>query len=238
MQSSTFYVGGFYLVEGTTDFPKHRPNVPSPLWTVSTCICDLYPDVWAFPWATVTPDTLGDRQQHLQLTDASFARVRAECDQALNNHLLGWPDVWLSLTEARTFYWRYLQHLDAIKLLTIALPTAHWEEAVHDLAPLDGYAGGGVYQLLKQRQTLPDGYVARGYDILGSEYGGSFHSFFCNGLEQAYRDVLHLPLNAYGLIDQHESAREATHYTNLETTGAEPVPWYPWLVVEYPLPAA
>jgi hypothetical protein len=235
MQASTFYVGGFYLVEGTTQFPASRPYLPSTFWTISACICDVYPDTWAFSWTNVAPDTLRERQQHLQLTDAAFAHVRTECDQALTTHILGWPDMWLDLPAARTFYQMYLQHLDTIKLLAIALPAAYWDDAIRDVAPLDGYAGGGVYQLLQQQQALPDGYVVRGYDILGAEYGDAFHSFFCNGLEQAYQDVLHLSLNAQGLIEQYESAQHATEYTNLETTGAEPVPWYPWLVVEYPL---
>jgi hypothetical protein len=191
--------------------------------------------MWGFPWATVAEDRLVEVQQHLNLTDVQFERLRADCDQALNRRLLGWPDVWLDLSAARTFYQTYLKHVDAVKLIAIGLSSRDVDDALSDLAPLKGSDESGVYHVLTQRRILPDGYTVRGYDILGSEYGGSFHSFFCNGLEQAYQEILHVELNDQGLVNEYGAAQQAANYTNLETTGAEPVPWYPWLIVEYPL---
>jgi hypothetical protein len=73
---------------------------------------------------------------------------------------------------------------------------------------------------------------ARGYEILGAEVGGSFHSFLCNYLEVPYQQQLQVRFNDYGLIADYADAVRAAEFTNLPTTGAEPVPWYPWVVIE------
>jgi hypothetical protein len=76
---------------------------------------------------------------------------------------------------------------------------------------------------------------ARGYEVLGSEAGGSFHTFACHGLEADYVEKLGLSLNSNGLISDYNDAVRASDYTNLDSTGTEPVPWFPWLVFELPL---
>ena len=41
-----------------------------------------------------------------------------------------------------------------------------------------------------------------------------------------------LKLNQYGLIDRHDLAIQATDYINLPKTGAEPLLWQPWAIIE------
>jgi hypothetical protein len=66
---------------------------------------------------------------------------------------------------------------------------------------------------------------------LGYEYG-ELHSFICNGLEREYA-VLGIQLNRCGLLDGLTDAERAAEFTNLESTGAEPVPWDAWRIDEY-----
>lgn len=75
----------------------------------------------------------------------------------------------------------------------------------------------------------------RGYEILGSEIGGGFHSFVCHGFETVYPRLFGLTLNAHGLIATYPEAVEAAASTNRDSTGAEPGLWLPWLVFELPL---
>jgi hypothetical protein len=81
---------------------------------------------------------------------------------------------------------------------------------------------------------LPRG-IALGFEPLGLETGGDFHSFICNGLEANYCGRLGLELNRHGRFDTYDACRAAVEYTMLDSTGAEPVLWLPWAVSEYGL---
>ena len=48
-------------------------------------------------------------------------------------------------------------------------------------------------------------------------------------------DKLGIRLNEFGLIAAAEDALAAAAYVSREEVGAEPVPWHPWKVQEYPL---
>jgi hypothetical protein len=76
--------------------------------------------------------------------------------------------------------------------------------------------------------------VSLGFEPLGYDYGG-FHSFICNSLEKDYSKDLHLPINEHGRFSELAACERAVEYTRLDSTGAEPALWQPWLVVEYPL---
>lgn len=123
-----------------------------------------------------------------------------------------------------------------IRLLAVALPAAYLDGFLQHGAPAPGIGACGLYQLLSRRIKLADSATQLGYEILGVEEGGSCHSFLCNYLEVPYRQDLQIPFNDHGLISEYDDAVRAADYTNLPSTGSEPVPWYPWLIVEYTLP--
>ncbi len=118
-------------------------------------------------------------------------------------------------------------------MLAIALPAPYLEAFLTEAAPEPSYGPQGLYQMLLQQQKLSDTEQSLGFEILGAEFGGVSHSFLCNHLETAYQQQLNLNLNEHGLLASYDDAQRAAEFTNLDTTGAEPVPWYPWLVVEY-----
>lgn len=143
--------------------------------------------------------------------------------------------MWLDLASAQHYYQHYLLAIPRIKLLAIALPAPYLDAFLSEAVPEPGYGPHGLYQMLVQRQKLPKSERVLGFEILGAEYGGASHSFLCNHLETAYQQQLNLRLNDHGLLASYDEARRAADFTNLDTTGAEPVPWYPWLVVDYTL---
>lgn len=225
-----FFVGGYFLVQGchSTDW-MNKTLLPAKFWTVSNCICEIYPDTWIFSRDSHSTD---DRQKILKLDAANFKFLQAWADELMTNDALGWPNVFLNEATARLFYLQYLTHLPDIKLLSIALPEPYLIEFIKENP---GQGGCGVYKKLQQRQFIDSGVISRGFEILGAEYGGSFHSFVCNSLETAYGEHLSISLNQNGLVDGYADAVKAAHYSNLDEVGAEPVLWQPWLISEYPL---
>ncbi|MGC4068432.1 MAG: hypothetical protein QM784_28055 [Polyangiaceae bacterium] len=75
--------------------------------------------------------------------------------------------------------------------------------------------------------------VPLGFEVLGANWGGSFHTFSCNSLEQQFSENIGIAFNQDGLIDTYEDALKASEYTNRDDVGAEPVAWYPFRLDEY-----
>jgi hypothetical protein len=209
--------------------------LPPTIWSMSSCLCTTYPDIWVLPWVTTAVAERDAIQIRLGLSAPDFAAMQAWVDTAFNEQRFGWPNVWLDLASAQHYYQRYLLAIPRIKLLAIALPAPYLDAFLSEAVPEPGSGPHGLYQMVVQRQKLPESERVLGFEILGAEYGGISHSFLCNHLETAYQQQLNLRLNEHGLLASYDDARRAADFTNLDTTGAEPVPWYPWLVVDYTL---
>lgn len=230
------YLGGYYLVEGLARPPQLSDFLPPMLWTVSSCFCTVYPHTWALSWVTSAVEDRDAMRMRLGLDAAGFRRLQAEVDADFAAERFGWPNVWLDRASAEEFYRRYLAAVPHVRLLAVALPAVYLDGFLQEHAPAPGFGAAGLYQLLSRRIELTGPAQPLGYEILGVEEGGGCHSFLCNYLEAPYREELRVRFNEHGLVADYADATRAATYTNLPTTGAEPVPWYPWLVVEYALP--
>jgi hypothetical protein len=232
-----FLVGGYFLVQASqADWIRKKTWLPARFWTVSGCICKIYPDTWIFSWTSKSMGSPHHYQETLKLDEEGFKSLQAWADEMFKKEELGWPNVFLNIETARQFYAQYLKHLPDIKLLSIALSEPYRIEFIEENKPKPGMGEGGVYQKLLQRQLLDPTAITRGFEILGDEWGGQFHSFFCNSLDTDYKEQLNISLNQYGLIDRYEEAVRAADYTSLDEVKAEPALWQPWLISEYPIP--
>lgn len=231
-----YYLGGYYLVEGVPRPTYSATFLPSMIWSISTCVSPIYPDTWALSWTSVTDDDRLAAQTRLGLTAEEFKEMQAWVDTAFNEDRFGWSNAWLNLTDAQEYYRRYLQAIPRIKLLGIGLPAPHRDECLAAGAPNPGMGQAGLYLLLLQQQKLSNLESILGFEILNVEFGDINHSFLCNHLESDYQQM-HLTFNEHGLLTHYDEAQHAAEFTNLDTTGAESPPWFPWLIVQYPLAA-
>jgi len=65
-----------------------------------------------------------------------------------------------------------------------------------------------------------------GFDLIGVESGGDFHSFHCHDLANELREKFGLELNEFGLIREMKNPQDVIDFMNDENNGFEPVPWY------------
>jgi hypothetical protein len=206
------------------------------VWSASACVCARYPAAWALPWVTAAEGEREAVRAQLGLDPAALAALQGQVDAAFADEQFGWPDVWLDLPSARAFYRQYLTAMPHVKLLAIGLPAGYRAGYLAEKAPALGMGACGIYLALQAGKQMPPGGKVRGYEVLGGDQG-DHHSFLCNQLEVPYRQELNIELNEHGLISEYADAVRAAEYTNLPTTGAEPVTWRPWRIVEYsPLP--
>ncbi len=224
---------GFYIISGGKSPERATCLLPERIVTVSTCIVESYPDSWALPWAATTSDELRQIQALLGLKDSEFAELRSWVLRAMDDEKFGWPDVFFSLNAAREFRHRFLTAVKDTRILGLSLARDVAEEFLRDEAPQEGHGGSGVWTMLRRGAQLNRPASPLGFDVLGAEYGGAFHTFSCNGLEQDFNKKLGITFNRYGLIDDYPTAITASKYTNQDDVGAEPVAWYPFRVDDY-----
>jgi hypothetical protein len=223
-----FYLGGYLLVEGQPRTPWMAPWLPPLIWSISSCICPSYPDSTGFSWAS-SEEQRAAEQARLRLDDDQMWGLLEECERVYASEAtFGSPGIWRDLDAARAFFRRYLSTMPTLKLLGIVIPASHVDALMGSIA-----RPTGLSLTLLQRQAPFLGGQPLGFEILGDKGAVSFYSFLCNSLEHDYCDRLGLTLNEHGLLGTYSDAERAAAYTNQEESGAEPVLWLPWLVLDY-----
>jgi hypothetical protein len=81
--------------------------------------------------------------------------------------------------------------------------------------------------LCEKIQEVPDSAEKLlGYDLIGVEPGGGFHSFHCHGIGKEFAGQFGLTLNQHGLFNHIPDPQAIRAYLNSGTAPVEPVPWY------------
>lgn len=192
------------------------------------------PAWWAFPSAR--PD--GEKRAAflkacgLQERSDELLKWVSDCEAL---HEVLYPNVICRLAVAREFSARFSIDTRDWHLIGIGLNRALLESFLAEFKP----AAANVwvppfYEMLSKNRTLESGAHLRGYDVLGLDTGSTVHSWLCNGLEaRAHSFGIHV--NFLGLLETYADAEKVAQDASDPETGAEPVPWYPWMVVEYPI---
>jgi len=227
--TETYFLGGYYLVESSSDKSWiNQSLIPKKFYSLSNCICSHHPDISVLPWVNDAEDRERYRQK-LRLSIEEFLTLQTQVDKWFGQDRYAWGEVFLDLNLAREFAGNYLSHIQDIKLLAIATTTDYRTLFLEESA--SGNNEVGISKALKSNQTIKIEHGFLGYEILGHEFGW-FHSFVCNHLENDFANKLNIEFNQHGLIDRYDLAIKASNYTNREDTGAEPVLWLPWAIVE------
>lgn len=226
------YVSGGYFIARPGKRPE-RKNELLPEWilTASHCLVDLVLDTWAVEWSSDSRESRLEAASRLGLDGAALAELTAWCTRALDTGELGWPGVFFDVEVARRVRARFLPQDDLV-VFGIALPRDLTQEFLEELSPKEATGDTGVAAAIRRGAPPNDGGTALGFDILGWDWS-YFHSYACNSLESEFASALGITPNRHGFFDRLEDARRCADHCNLETTGAEPVFWLPWLVHVY-----
>lgn len=227
--------GGYFVTK-----PVPRPEyvsshlLPARILSLSDCICDFIPDVWAIDWTRVSPEDRMAAANKVGIQAFVLPEVIRWTTQHLDAGRFGWPCVFLALQDALDFAERFLARDGGFTLLGIALQSEAADDFLAGEAPGPSMGVPGVYKAVSKRVGLQTGGVLLGWEPLCYEYGG-FHSWLCNGLETAVAEKYEIRPNEHGFITSGAEASAAAAYCGQEEVGAEPGFWAPWSVVEYPL---
>ncbi len=170
-------------------------------------------------------------KKELELTEEKIHEIHKWTDSRFNNGSNVFPD----LRTAQGFKDNFFKSRNDIEIFGLYFPETDTDWLLEEFAEGKNtkefnYNNGdfGLRNNLSKRTEERDDINEEflGYDFIGVECDGSFHSFYCHDITKTLIDKFTLTLNANGLFDKPERPNEIREYLNDPETGLEPVPWY------------
>ncbi|GAB3956819.1 hypothetical protein GCM10028805_47730 [Spirosoma harenae] len=218
-----YYLGGYYLIKlSPVDLFTGQPQIYQ---TCSGCINQYAFDYWCL--STSQPDEKSI--QVLDLTPEKIVHIKKWSGEKYKQGFIKWGDNFSDLTTAKSFkntffpespdihiYAIYLSETDANSL------SSYFQTEPHNKGDFS------LYHTLAERvveETDPRE-VFIGYDFIGVDIDGSFHSFYCHGIGNELERLFSLSINENGLFDSVKQPELIRQYLNSPEAAVEPVPWY------------
>jgi hypothetical protein len=226
---SAYIAGGYFLVKPATKKSSSSDLVPPTLISASRCSTDILPDWWAHARMKFSEEERSASAKLFGIEPRSFPKLFAWVESHWNNHDIEWPNVFSSPDLARIFLHELELPIDDLILIGLGYPTS--------LINSFGRKTGGIVHpmlavMVKKRIPMsPEGEIL-GYEVLGGEETG-YHSWLCYHYEEVAFEKFGVRPNAHGLIESLEDAKKIADLIDAEGTANGP--WYPWLIVKYPL---
>ena len=157
--------------------------------------------------------------------------------------------MFLSLSAAQEFQQQFKLPTDHLHLIGVGLPQAlstAFANARRHQRTDDSESGehleqiSGTAMLINRQNRLAANGQALGFEIV-SYWNELAHSWLCAGLENEMNRLFDIRPNAQGLVPTEQQAMQVYEWIaedKQQGYRAEPEPYFPWLIVEYPLETA
>ena len=221
------YNGGYYLIKTKPiDFGADKGKVVS---TCSRCINFSVFDNWCLSWMS---DKLDNKEKiELELTDNKIEEIQQWTDTKFENGANVFPDIETAIEFKDLFF----KSRNDIEIYSLNFPETDTDLLISEFAEGSNtnefnYNNGdfglrkNLIKKVEEKNNANDEIL--GYDLIGVECDGSFHSFYCHDITTTLIDKFSLRLNSFGLFDEPEKQNAIRKYLNDPETGLEPVPWY------------
>jgi hypothetical protein len=217
-----YYFGGYFLIKlRPVDFDSLKHNT---VYTCSTCINDALIDNWSYTWTTNNNAEINTVLKDFDLELNKISEIRNWVDKEYDKEKIGWQSVFADLETARLYKETFFSHLNDIKLMGVYFNELETKELLESFQTNKI----GLYQNLIKR--IPEAKSANekliGFDLIGIEHSGDFHTFYCHDISNGLIDKFHFEINSFGLLNEADDWGPVLDYMNNEETGLEPVPWF------------
>lgn len=229
-----YYLGGYLLLHCLPVADLSNSLNGKPLLTCSTCINESLLDAWSYDWGFVDEDTFYDASttlyEHLEsafgIDNHAREGIQTWVDKNADN--IGWCGVFMHAQTAIDYKQTFFKNVQNCYLLALYFSDSDAKKFIkrwQPQRPLDGLLGILQKLMLRQPEDANPREQLLGYDIVGLDIGGEFHSSYCHSLEETLREKFALNLNHHGLYDAIPDWQPVIDYMNDDTTACEPVPW-------------
>jgi hypothetical protein len=233
---SDYIAGGYFVVKYAHNGLQRSDLLPERLISLSECICQKLNIVWG--WNIENYDHKEQAFNFGIPTD----KVEAFCEWCAGKD----PGALYSLDIAREFIAEFLADTSDVVLVGIAMYkdmvegflAANKQKVYFANEGIDKEFIHGVNYVLSEGNRLPTDSNPLGFEVVGYSYNDLGHSWLCSSLDKDMHELFSIRPNQYGLIDSYEDAKKVYDWIaedEMRGTRSEPEPYYPWLIVQYPL---
>ena len=218
-----YYFGGYYLIR----LAPQKNESKSIIYTCSECFNDNLVDDWAYTWTVNSNKNLTEVKEKFQLSDNQIDSIRTWVNNKHNEQKLGWINVFTDLETVLEYKNNFFSHLNDIKIMALYFDNFERNDILKEFKPQSEEMGeiGLRLTLLKEIEEKEDE-MFLGFDYIGIDIGGSFHTFHCHDIGNELSEKFNLTLNDFGLFDSNNNSKHVLDYLNDEENGCEPVPWF------------
>lgn len=229
---------GFLLVK-----PVERPAymdkelLPRRIVSACDCICPCFPGIYAIAWSAESAERRAAAFDQIGVPAAERDAVQRWATESFEEHF-GWPGVFFTLDAAREARSRIFSRGD-VDILGLGLPAFYRDAFVVGATPRPSKPGfapvgkSGCLKTIEAGNPVPSTGIVLGFELLSTIMGQVDHSWLCNGLERHFANKLGIRPNEQGFITSLIDAGRCCEAIERGDVGAEPGPWFPWLVVRY-----
>ncbi|ANH83090.1 hypothetical protein A8C56_20775 [Niabella ginsenosidivorans] len=223
--ATNYYFGGYYL---TKLRPKgYGSGLGNLIYTCSECINDPLLDTWSYSWATDNNKQIDEIKSNFKLSENQIDKIRNWVNDKIQDNKIGFLNVFQDLETALDYKSRFFIHLSDIKIFALYFDANEKEAILKEFRPQSETMREIGLRLTLLKEILePENEIVLGYDYIGIEIDGSFHSFHCHDIGRELAGKFGLVLNEYGLFDSNLNSKQVLDYLNDEKNGCEPVPWF------------
>lgn len=222
-----FYFGGYYLIKPRkADFGSIKNKE---LLTCSSCINDTLINTWAISWATPIEHQIKELREIYKINEEKQIEIQHWADKKFKEKRIGWHQVFSDIETVKEYSDNFFSHVKDKEILQILFSENTRDDFITEFAPATKESGTlGIYDNLKKKiiEKESDDEAFIGYDLIGVEPGGNFHTFHCHDLTNELTSKFGIKLNEFGLLKEIKNPKEITEYMNNKENGCEPVPWY------------
>ena len=229
LQMETFYTAGYYLIKlrsQTLAWLKGQK-----VSTCSGCINLLAFDFWCFGWGS---EPNAETIKELELSEDRIKSISSWTNDHVRRKEIIWGNVFPTLELATEFQSEFYPGRQDIGIYCLEFSETDRRSLNTDFAPGNqsayNYNNGKIclrdYLLAGNKEIENDQFEFLGFDLIGVEGDGGFHSFHCHGIYHILGSQFGLKMNDHGLFDQIPDPESLRNYLNEPDTPVEDVPWY------------
>jgi hypothetical protein len=213
--------------------------IPRWITSASSCLCPRFPGPYAIEWSSSSEEVRSAAFAKLGVPAALQPAARAWATESFEKEF-GWPSVFYSPNAAWNAKRIFVSEEVDARVIGVGLSADALDRFLANAAPppgVEGYAPmgkSGPFAMGSRREPLVPGGRTLGFEPMNVERGEPSHSWLCNSLETYAFEKLGIRPNADGLIETLEDAQRCCDSIARAEVGAEPGPWLPFALVEYP----
>ncbi|PIQ22698.1 MAG: hypothetical protein COW65_01670 [Cytophagales bacterium CG18_big_fil_WC_8_21_14_2_50_42_9] len=221
-----YYLGAYYFIKLCN--ANYGSIEGTKIFTCSTCINDSYLDDWSISWSSSSYNKKKAKEV-FNLDKSQIKEIQTWSDQKFEEKNIGWINTFSDYATLIEYKKKFFNNISDYHILNVNFPESEKEELIKAFENREKDIGSiGLWDNLKKGilEVADQSETVIGFDLIGIEDGGDFHTFHCHDLANELINKFRVQINQYGLIDNENNWEQLVEYMNNEENGFEPVPWF------------